>query len=128
MPMQRHLYPANWEAIARQVKDEAKWCCEQCGKACIRPGEAIAVFVERIRTTRMSECSVVAEFLVYPRRWLLTVAHLDHVPANCDRANLKALCTVCHCRYDLRQMATKRRLKAERLGQLTLPLEVSCSS
>jgi hypothetical protein len=52
----------------------------------------------------------------------LTVAHLDHNPANCDRANLRALCAPCHCRYDLQpsSMAVKKRLKAERQGQLTL--------
>jgi hypothetical protein len=48
------------------------------------------------------------------------VAHLDHSPKNCDRSNLRALCAPCHCRYDLSQMARKKRLKAERLGQLTL--------
>jgi len=40
-PMQRDLYPKDWDAIAQQVKSDADWHCEQCGKACIRPGETI---------------------------------------------------------------------------------------
>jgi len=55
-----------------------------------------------------------------PQRFTLTVAHLDHCPPNCDRANLKALCAPCHCRYDLKAMPQKKRLKAERQGQLTI--------
>jgi hypothetical protein len=31
---------------------------------------------------------------------VLTVAHLDHDPRNCDLANLRALCQQCHLRYD----------------------------
>jgi len=122
MPMQRHLYPDNWDAIARQIKDEVGWCCEACGRQCLQPGESVEQFIERIRTSRVSECPVVADFLAYPRRWLLTVAHLDHRPEHCHRSNLKALCNPCHCRYDLAQMPLKRRLKLERLGQLRLEI------
>ncbi|NER84042.1 MAG: HNH endonuclease [Leptolyngbya sp. SIO1D8] len=120
MPWNRSLYPANWEAIASQVKTEANWQCQQCGRPCQRPDESPLAFMERIRTSRVSECPVVREYGLHPRRWMLTVAHLDHRPENCDRANLKALCTPCHCRYDLSQMARKQMLKRERNGQLTL--------
>jgi len=120
MPMDRRLYPPNWEAIARQIKDEVGWRCEGCGRLCIRPGEDPLAFMERIRTGRISECPVVQEFLEKPRRFLLTVAHLDHVPQNSDRRNLKAWCAPCHCRYDLSQMARKQYLKRERQGQLNL--------
>lgn len=36
-------------------------------------------------------------------RWIvivLTVAHLDHTPENCDPTNLRALCQRCHLAYD----------------------------
>lgn len=120
MPMDRRLYPDNWEAIASQVKEESGWRCEACGRPCPRPGEKKADFMERIRTRRLSECPVVREFLQKPRRFMLTVAHLNHRPEDCDRSNLRALCAPCHCRYDLSQMALKKRLKRERLGQLRL--------
>lgn len=31
---------------------------------------------------------------------VLTIAHLDHVPENCDPENLRAWCQRCHLRYD----------------------------
>lgn len=31
---------------------------------------------------------------------VLTVAHLDHQPENCDDDNLKAMCQKCHNNYD----------------------------
>lgn len=121
MPMDRKLYPVNWDAIASQIKVEANWCCEFCGRACIRPGELLEEFCDRIRTTdNPDDCPVVADFRTYPRRYLMTVAHLNHIPQDCDRANLKALCNSCHCRYDLRQMGRKRLLKRERHGQLRI--------
>ena len=33
---------------------------------------------------------------------VLTVAHLDHNPANCEPDNLRALCQMCHLNYDLK--------------------------
>jgi hypothetical protein len=121
MPMDRKLYPPNWDAIASGIKAEVNWCCEFCGRVCLRPGESVEAFCDRLRTTdNLDECPVVADFRAYPRRWLMTVAHLDHVPGNCDRANLKALCNPCHCRYDLQQMSRKQLLKRERAGQLRI--------
>jgi len=43
--MDKSLYPKNWDEIARAVKDEANWRCEQCGKPCRRPGEYWGSFV-----------------------------------------------------------------------------------
>ena len=118
--MDRRLYPPNWEEIATQIKNEANWHCEECGRFCKPPSMQGIYFLERIRTRRMSECPVVLEFLEKPGRFILTVAHLDHNPANCDRSNLKALCSVCHLRYDNQFRATKKRLKAERHGQIRI--------
>ncbi len=33
-------------------------------------------------------------------RTVLTIAHLDHTPENCDPANLRAWCQRCHNAYD----------------------------
>lgn len=112
MPMDRSLYPANWEAIALEVKQQANWQCQECGQMCRQVGESLFDFFERMDWE--------PEFVEKPGQYVLTVAHLDHEPANCDRANLKALCSVCHCRYDLAQMPKKKMLKRERLGQLNL--------
>ena len=37
MPMERHRYPKDWKQIAAQVKEEAGWKCEECGKQCPLP-------------------------------------------------------------------------------------------
>ena len=39
-------------------------------------------------------------------RIVLTVAHLDHTPENCDYENLKALCQKCHNNYDKQHRKT----------------------
>lgn len=106
-------YPANWPAISQATRARAGNKCEFCGVAngalggrdgaglwfealpdagarlnwpkpgaiatCVRHGEALALRIVRI---------------------VLTVAHLDHAPENCDPANLRALCQRCHLRYD----------------------------
>lgn len=129
MPMDRSLYPDNWDAIATNIKNEANWTCTECDRPCRRPGETNEQLFDRL-TARWAndwwkEINTEAHGWVVieaPGRYILTVAHLDHRPGNCDRTNLKALCAPCHCRYDLQpsSMFVKRQLKLERKGQLTL--------
>lgn len=49
------------------------------------------------------------------KRVILTVAHLDHQPENCDRDNLRAMCQRCHLAYDAEE---HMRVRAERLARL----------
>lgn len=88
MPMQRELYPDNWDEIALRIKENAGWICQSCGKQCRRPGEP---FDTHKRT--------------------LTVAHLNHEPGDCRKENLKALCAPCHLRYDANHHAETRKRK-----------------
>lgn len=88
MPMQRELYPDNWEAIAAAVKEAAGWKCQKCGKQCRRPGEPFDT-----------------------HRNTLTVAHMNHTPQDISPENLKALCAPCHLRYDANHHAETRRKK-----------------
>jgi hypothetical protein len=57
---------------------------------------------------------------------VLTVAHLNHDPADCRDENLKAMCNRCHLRYDtalhVRHAATTR-ARALAAGTLELDLE-----
>jgi hypothetical protein len=94
------------------VKEAAGWQCEACCQKCRKSGESWANFFDRTSWGLAQDGKW--------QRYTLTVAHLDHRPENCDRANLRALCAPCHCRYDLKAMPTKKRLKAEREGQLNL--------
>lgn len=77
MPMDWSKYPEDWPEIALQVKEEADWQCEKCGKQCRRPGEPF----DTSRNT-------------------LTVAHCNHIESDCRPENLAALCAPCHLRYD----------------------------
>lgn len=132
--MQRKLYPAEWEAIAAGVKWRAEWCCELCQRPCIKPGEDFYGFLSRIQGTKWADTLPDEEEVIdftakeiksLKTQFVLTVAHLNHIPSDCTSENLKALCAPCHCRYDNHptQRAIKRRLKQERLGQLSLELE-----
>jgi hypothetical protein len=86
MPMRRELYPADWEQIALAVKTAARWKCQVCGKQCYGPRQPCL-----------------------SRKYVLTVAHLDHTPANCDLSNLKAMCAPCHMQYDHARKVRERK-------------------
>ena len=80
MPMQRALYPADWEAISRSIRERAGWRCEACGVA---------------QGTSLIGASG------KPYDVVLTVAHLNHEPADVRPENLRAWCQTCHLRYDV---------------------------
>lgn len=80
-------YPKDWKAISARIRERAKGQCEcvgECGlhhaHRCIEANGLPAVFANG--------------------KVVLTTAHLDHTPENCDDANLKAMCQRCHLRYD----------------------------
>lgn len=100
MPMDRRLYPDDWEEIALAVKNESDWKCEECGKQCRRPGEP---FDTHKRT--------------------LTVSHQNHDPSDCRRENLKALCAPCHLRYDAKHHAQTRAEKTICKGQTRIEVD-----
>lgn len=90
MPMEREKYPRDWEKIAAEKKESTGWKCEKCGKQCRRPGEAFDT-----------------------HRNTLTVAHLNHNPADIRPENLCAMCAPCHLRYDAKHHAETRRRKKD---------------
>ncbi len=83
MPMNRKLYPPDWDAIAFAIKEAAHWTCQECSKKCLQPHEI---------TEKYKQNHSLRAF------YTLTVHHIDHNPPNCDRTNLIALCSVCHLR------------------------------
>ncbi len=126
MPMDRSLYPSDWDEIALAIKNDADWQCKACGRPCRRPEETFDELYQRLPSYwepywwSWEESDYERVKIARPHRFKLTVAHLDHNPQNCDRNNLRAWCTPCHARYDLKQMGLKRALKAERAGQLRI--------
>jgi len=97
-PENKNRYPKNWKEIrekiltrAGQVRDEAgkiikEACCEWC-KA------------ENHMDHPIRDFDVV-----------LTVAHMDHMPENCEDDNLFALCQWCHNSYDAQNRAKNRKI------------------
>ena len=88
-PENRARYPANWREISERIRfDRADSQCEcegECG-----------------RGTHKGRCPNVHGYPAYGSESIvvLTVAHLDHTPENCDEENLKAMCQGCHLHYD----------------------------
>lgn len=125
MPMDRSLYPDDWEEKALAIKERVNWHCEECGRPCRRPGESLWDLYKRIGNSPWPWAGDLegedenGEPTLKLGRFTLTVAHPNHDPENPD-ADLRAWCSVCHLRHDTKQMSVKRRLKRERLGQLRL--------
>jgi 5-methylcytosine-specific restriction endonuclease McrA len=92
-PENKHRYPSNWSEIRQRILKRAGDKCEWCGA--VNGGE-----IQRVQR---------------PYCVVLTIAHLDHTPENCDDDNLRALCQQCHNRYDMptRAKNRKRRLLKE---------------
>lgn len=87
-------YPADWKQISQRIRFEradgrCEWCSAEDGKPHPDTGSRV----------------------------VLTVAHLDHTPENCDEENLAALCQRCHNRYDA---PNRRRGIIARTGQTSL--------
>lgn len=130
MPVDWSKYPKDWKQIALQVKEEANWTCQECGRPCRRPDETWHDFVVYGLTIlspwyeQTSGEDKDGNTVEKPQRFTLTVAHLDHDESNCSRGNLKAMCSGCHLKYDAqhhaKNAASTRRLKKERQGQLAL--------
>lgn len=85
MPMDWSKYPDNWKEIALEIKNEAQWQCELCGKQCRRPGEPFDT-----------------------HKNTLTVMHCNHIEADCRPENLAAACSPCHLGYDSEHHAGTR--------------------
>lgn len=102
-PEQRGKYPPDWPTISTRIRFErANGRCEcdgRCGRASWHLG-------------RDSRCEARHDQPL-PKGWrvILTTAHLDHDPSNCDDGNLMAMCQGCHLAYDADHHAETRRAR-----------------
>lgn len=88
MPFDRTLYPQDWPAISRRIRDRS-------GGRCEGP-------IGRDRTDDAARCTA-RDRLPHPRtgsRVILTVAHQNHQPMDCSPQNLWAVCQACHLAHD----------------------------
>jgi len=123
MPMLRKLYPKDWEAISLRIRSSVDCKCERCDRPCRKPNEKVEDLEKRLREEGGGwKYELYQEIhlengewirIARPQRFTLTVAHLDHVPGNCERENLRAWCAACHLRYDNKHRQQKREEKRE---------------
>lgn len=86
----KNRYPVDWKKISRAIRfDRAQNRCEFCGAENYMPHPETGSKV------------------------ILTVAHLNHTPEDCNPENLRALCQRCHLNYDKEYHAHSRRRTAE---------------
>jgi len=88
-PENKSRYPADWPEISKEIR------FVRAGGRCECAGECG-------RGTHGGRCPNVHGGKAYSTgsKVVLTTAHLDHTPENCDPANLKAMCQGCHLHYD----------------------------
>ncbi|MBO0880337.1 MAG: hypothetical protein J2P17_08280 [Mycobacterium sp.] len=99
-PENRGRYPANWTEISRAIKDRADYRCECVGE-CGRGHSGHCPNRQGMRAYGTGS------------RVILTTAHLDHTPENCDPSNLRAMCQGCHLHYDREHHAETARATRE---------------
>ena len=86
-PEKRDRYPQDWKSVSERIRQRAGGRCECSGECGLHSGRRCIEI--------HGHDAVNARGLV-----ILTVAHLDHQPENCDDSNLRAMCQRCHLRYD----------------------------
>lgn len=138
-PENKHLYPDDWREISRRIRHErARGRCEcrgECGSdhtggvpgpdwsRCDAPnGETIYRDIETPHVW-YSQLGPLEEDEARAVKVVLTVAHLDHDPTNNDPGNLRAMCQLCHLRYD-REHHAQTRARTRLAAQPVLPFEV----
>jgi hypothetical protein len=136
-PENKYRYPPNWYEISQEIRRRADHKCEWCG---VPNGElgGRSPGGKWHKARPLGNYGLGSSGLVWPNegdwawcegwdkmlrivRIVLTVAHLDHTPENCDPENLKCLCQRCHNRYDAPHRAAGIRERRDAAtGQLKL--------
>jgi hypothetical protein len=114
-PENKARYPKDWPAISARTRERAGQRCEECGVE----NYALGGRLPDGRWLKAQPTGDDGLRLTWPQpgehawcgsgdgarrlrvvRIILTVAHLDHQPENCEPENLRAWCQRCHNRYD----------------------------
>lgn len=102
-PENKARYPRNWKQIRADILERAGHCCEG--------------------SPDFPDCRV-PNYSEHPdtgSRVVLTIAHLDHIPENCEPENLRAWCQRCHLNYDKHHhMKNSARTRRKRSPQVDL--------
>lgn len=120
MTFRKERYPEDWKALRAKILERAHEACEctgQCGHQhpggrCFAPNGNVIVRAKAPHKRHLwmlhphgavcmgEDCGAV--------KVVLTVAHLDHVEANNDPENLRAMCQFCHFALDREDNARRR--------------------
>lgn len=122
-PENKKRYPANWKTEIRpKILARANNCCENCGV----PNKSLLIY----RNNKLDDIVKPNDFTYDLHKYsgkswttcengkliryrvalvVLTIAHLDHMPENCNEDNLRAWCQKCHNKYDAKHRAETRK-------------------
>ena len=100
MPIDYSNYPANWKTEIRPA------ILARAGNQC----EGSPLYPD-CRARNGDPHPVTGSKVV------LTIAHMDHTPANCEPRNLRAWCQRCHLTYDAAHRARERRRRVALRGR-----------
>lgn len=98
-PENKARYPKDWKAIVATVRTRSGNHCECVGECGLEHANG--------RCNRKNGQRI--GFGDRGSHVVLTTAHLDHTPENCDLSNLRHMCQRCHLRYDREHHARTRR-------------------
>lgn len=105
-PENKSKYPKNWKQIRAQILERAGNRCEWPN--CRVENGAKGFWLEDRFICPMYPAE--GQKLI---RIVLTCAHLDHNPPNCNPWNLMAMCQRHHLRYDAKHHAETRKKRRE---------------
>jgi hypothetical protein len=130
MPIDYKKYPQNWKSEIRpRIISRSNNKCEMCGLANGEKVFSAKKGVKRKWFKTIHEATIWQpneEMITYCGKWVkvvLTIAHLDHDESNPNVKDerLKAMCQLCHLKYDTKEKAKRILLKNSKNGnQLNL--------
>jgi len=112
MPIDYKKYPPNWKSEIRpRILERAKNECECCN------AENYSTMLSYKENGKIFWVNQAFEDLITESfkkvKVILTIAHLDHDETNQNVSDdrLKAMCQLCHLRYDSKEKARRKKLK-----------------
>lgn len=113
MPIDYSKYPPDWSEIRKRIIERAKNKCECCGlenKSKVHSFKVDGITIWKDLTYgewMMRNC---------PKHItvVLTIAHLDHDETNHNVTDdrLKAMCQLCHLRYDAKEKVLRKQKRS----------------
>ena len=111
-PENKARYPKNWKEIRVLILERAGHKCEKCqapNRTTIARGAGDDAGTYMLNNGEVY-CADTGKYLgawvlkhyniLHMTDVVLTIAHLDHTPENCEPENLRAWCQRCHLDYD----------------------------